>query len=72
MLKRTAAATIACLLLFPIAIFAGGLRAGAAAVDITPLRLPVSMTGGFQDRLADVRVYRRALKSAEIKAAAKR
>ena len=52
MLKRTTAATIACLLLFPIAIFAGGLRAGAAAVDITPLRLPVSMTGGFQDRLA--------------------
>ncbi len=31
---------------------AGTLRGGAAAVDITPLRLPVSMTGGFQDRLA--------------------
>lgn len=35
-----------------MAIFAEGLRAGAAAVDITPQRLPVSMTGGFQDRLA--------------------
>lgn len=31
---------------------AGTLRAGAAAVDITPLRLPVSMTGSFQDRQA--------------------
>lgn len=31
---------------------AGGLRCGASAVDITPLRFPVSMTGGFQDRLA--------------------
>ena len=31
---------------------AGGLRAGAAAIDITPLKLPVSMTGGFQDRKA--------------------
>lgn len=28
------------------------LRGGAAAVDITPLRLPVSMTGSFQDRQA--------------------
>lgn len=28
------------------------LRGGAATVDITPLRLPVSMTGGFQDRQA--------------------
>jgi neutral ceramidase len=31
---------------------AGQLRGGASAVDITPLRFPVSMTGGFQDRLA--------------------
>ena len=52
MLNQTAAATIACLLLFPMAIFAEGLRVGAAAVDITPQRFPVSMTGGFQDRLA--------------------
>ena len=28
------------------------LRAGAAAIDITPLKLPVSMTGSFQDRKA--------------------
>lgn len=35
-----------------MAIFAGEFRAGASAVDITPQRLPVSMTGGFQDRLA--------------------
>ena len=31
---------------------AGDLRAGAAAIDVTPLQLPVSMTGGFQDRKA--------------------
>lgn len=31
---------------------AGQLRGGASAVDITPLRFPVSMTGGFQNRLA--------------------
>lgn len=31
---------------------AGELRAGAAAVDITPQRLPLSMTGSFQDRQA--------------------
>lgn len=31
---------------------AGLLRCGAAAIDITPLRFPVSMTGGFQDRHA--------------------
>jgi hypothetical protein len=31
---------------------AGGLRGAAAAVDITPLKLPVSMTGSFQDRKA--------------------
>jgi hypothetical protein len=31
---------------------AGTLAGGAAAVDITPLRLPVSMTGSFQDRQA--------------------
>ena len=28
------------------------LRAGAAATDVTPQKFPVSMTGGFQDRLA--------------------
>lgn len=27
-------------------------KAGAAAVDMTPEKLPVSMTGGFQDRMA--------------------
>lgn len=31
---------------------AASLRCGASAVDITPLKFPVSMTGGFQDRLA--------------------
>lgn len=31
---------------------AGDLRGAAAAVDITPLTLPVSMTGSFQDRKA--------------------
>lgn len=31
---------------------AGSLRSGAAAIDITPQRFPVSMTGGFQDRHA--------------------
>ncbi len=30
----------------------GTFRAGAAAVDITPQQLPVSMTGSFQDRQA--------------------
>ena len=28
------------------------LRAGAAVADVTPQKFPVSMTGGFQDRLA--------------------
>lgn len=37
---------------FTASLPAGELRGGAAAVDITPLKLPVSMTGGFQDRLA--------------------
>ena len=31
---------------------AGDLQAGAAAIDVTPLNLPVSMTGSFQDRKA--------------------
>ena len=31
---------------------ANELRAGAAIADITPQKLPVSMTGGFQDRMA--------------------
>ena len=30
----------------------GSFRAGAVAMDITPLQLPVSMTGSFQDRKA--------------------
>jgi len=30
----------------------GSFRAGAVAMDITPLKLPVSMTGSFQDRQA--------------------
>lgn len=51
MLKRTAAIALL-LVLLPTAIPAEEFRAGAAAVDITPQRLPVSMTGGFQDRLA--------------------
>ena len=40
------------------------LRAGAAAVDITPEKLPVSMTGAFQDRMAtgaQDRLHARAL-----------
>ncbi len=40
------------------------LRAGTAAVDITPRKLPVSMTGSFQDRMAtgvQDRLYARAL-----------
>ncbi len=40
------------------------LRVGAAAVDITPERLPVSMTGSFQDRMAtgvQDRLHARAL-----------
>jgi neutral ceramidase len=39
-------------------------RAGAAAVDVTPQRLPVSMTGAFQDRQATAvhdRLHARAL-----------
>lgn len=32
---------------------AGGLRVGAAAVDITPSRLPVLVNGGFFSRTAD-------------------
>jgi hypothetical protein len=44
-----------CLLLGLIAISRGDdrtFRAGAAATDITPLKLPVSMTGSFTDRKA--------------------
>jgi hypothetical protein len=40
------------------------LHAGTAAVDITPLKLPVSMTGAFQDRMAtgaQDRLHARAL-----------
>ena len=40
------------------------LRVGAAVVDITPEKLPVSMTGGFQDRMAtgvQDRLHARAL-----------
>ena len=39
-------------LMMAASLDAGPVRCGAAAVDITPLRFPVSMTGGFQDRLA--------------------
>lgn len=43
----------ACLLTaLVIAPAAAEFQAGAAAVDITPTRLPVSMTGSFQDRQA--------------------
>src|SRR5438105_3038578 len=30
---------------------AGGIRAGAYAIDITPTKLPVSVNGGMQDRM---------------------
>lgn len=43
---------LTCNLATSSALDAGELRAGAAAVDITPLKLPVSMTGSFQDRQA--------------------
>ncbi|MEO1995606.1 MAG: hypothetical protein ABGZ17_10065 [Planctomycetaceae bacterium] len=52
MLKQPAVGTALCMLLTSAVFADGPLRAGAAAVQITPLRLPVSMTGGFQDRLA--------------------
>ena len=34
-------------------LYAGELQGSSAVVDITPLKLPVSMTGGFQDRQAE-------------------
>jgi len=50
MWKQTAAVVVLCL---TSRVSADGIfQAGAAAVQITPLRLPVSMTGGFQDRSA--------------------
>ncbi|NQV25655.1 MAG: neutral/alkaline non-lysosomal ceramidase N-terminal domain-containing protein [Rhodopirellula sp.] len=53
MTNRTLATAVLTVTLAMIArLDAGQLRGGAAALDITPLRLPVSMTGGFQDRLA--------------------
>ncbi|MFP6764992.1 MAG: hypothetical protein VB858_15300 [Planctomycetaceae bacterium] len=52
MLKQIAAWIIICLFPVSAGLAGGPLRAGAAAVSVTPLRLPVSMTGGFQDRLA--------------------
>jgi neutral ceramidase len=45
-------ASFVLLFMLTLLVEAGTLRGGAAAVDITPLQLPVSMTGGFQDRLA--------------------
>lgn len=50
--RIVAAALLTVTLTLAARLDAGQLRGGAAAVDITPLRLPVSMTGGFQDRLA--------------------
>jgi neutral ceramidase len=59
MTNRTVAAALLTVTLVMVArLDAGQLRGGAAALDITPLRLPVSMTGGFQDRLA-MRVHDR-------------
>jgi len=52
MLKQTAIPTALCVFLASAVFADGPLRAGAAAVQITPRSLPVSMTGGFQDRLA--------------------
>ncbi|MDG1898027.1 MAG: neutral/alkaline non-lysosomal ceramidase N-terminal domain-containing protein [Fuerstiella sp.] len=43
---------IVLIVLFSPRCEAGALRAGAAAIDVTPLHLPISMTGGFQDRRA--------------------
>jgi neutral ceramidase len=53
MTNRAVAAVLLTVTLTLVArLDAGQLRGGASAVDITPLRFPVSMTGGFQDRLA--------------------
>jgi hypothetical protein len=52
MLNRVATFALSVVILSSGPLQAETLRGGAAAVDITPLRLPVSMTGGFQDRLA--------------------
>ncbi len=52
-LIRTACClVISCLVPLTSVAYSAEFRAGAAAVDITPQRLPVSMTGGFQDRQA--------------------
>lgn len=51
--RRNAFAAICLTVLLPsFNMAAGELRGGAAVADITPQRLPVSMTGGFQDRKA--------------------
>ena len=50
--RIVAAALLTVTLVMVARLDAGQLRGGSAALDITPLRLPVSMTGGFQDRLA--------------------
>ncbi len=53
MTKRTVATVLLTVFLTIVArLDAGQLRSGTSAVDITPRRFPVSMTGGFQDRLA--------------------
>ena len=52
MWKQTAISSAVCVFLASAVFADGPFRAGAAAVQITPLNLPVSMTGGFQDRLA--------------------
>lgn len=50
--RIVAVALLTVTLVMVVRLDAGEFRGGAAAVDITPLRLPVSMTGGFQDRHA--------------------
>lgn len=55
---------LAALIALPNELAAEPLQAGVAAVDITPEQLPVSMTGGFQDRQATAvydRLYARCL-----------
>lgn len=52
MLKPLTICTGFCLLMTSVVFAEGSLRAGAAVASINPEKLPVSMTGGFQDRLA--------------------
>ncbi len=46
--------TLLLLMLSLHAAEAGPLRAGAAAVDITPTVFPVNMPGGFSENLAEI------------------